>query len=289
LTSTVVPHVFDTSNRELGFQSCLHQPQSLDRCKPSEMPCRNARELPELYELYLWRALDGKSLQHNATKAQSFSLPSLPLQRLQTSVFAVRVKFTFVSHLQHAIHATARLIHCKQKITLIKNAPMKPLPPLSFRSHLSSPPPRRCRVNATSELRDNTWEAMPRHPRDPSLFYRVRREWTLHSSCYRSSTSRLTPCRLTSAPPTCALRTRRSTRGPSDASPQRASRPRAPRSRATNALRSPSTFLTVARRTRGPPPRDVVGEARYAEFGPAPSSRTWCFVFKSVNGHSGFN
>jgi hypothetical protein len=37
------------------------------------------------------------------------------------------------------------------------------------------------------------------------------------------------------------------------------------------------------------PPRDVVGEARYAAFGPAPSSRTWCFVFKSVNGHSGFN
>lgn len=46
---------------------------------------------------------------------------------------------------------------------------------------------------------------MPRHPRDPSLFYRVRREWILHCSCYRLSTSRLSPCRLTSASPPCAL------------------------------------------------------------------------------------
>ena len=163
--STAAPHVFDTSNRESGFQSCLHQPQSLDRCKPSETPCPNARELPELYELNLWRALNGKSLQHNATKVQSFSLPSLPLRRLQTSVFSVHVKYTFVvSLLQHGIHAITRSIHSTEEVTRVRNAPKTPLPPLSFRSHPMSPPPRLCRVNATSEPRDNSWEAMRRHP-----------------------------------------------------------------------------------------------------------------------------
>ena len=45
-----------------------------------------------------------------------------------------------------------------------------------------------------------------------------------------------------------------------------------------------SLDVSHRRETRADPPRDAVGEARYAARGPETRSGRWCFVFKSVNG-----